>query len=202
MTVSPSAEEAELLLLINEVRTRGTVAGKNVIPGSCVADTFVAGQLKALSYSGVLARAAGRHAQYMSRVGYQAHDEDRALAGNSGFFYGSTRRERVQRSLNEAGLSPTYDFVAGNSGENVAGGTPGQTASGETTTGYATPREVMEAWMQSPSHCHNLMNPDWDFVGTAYVYNAEPNVQVQPRRHQYSWVQVFGRGTPNVKYTY
>lgn len=200
--VPPSEQEVQLLQLINEVRTLGTVGGKNVIPGSCAETTFAPRQLRPLSYSGVLAHAAGKHAQYMGRVGYQGHDESSELGASSGFFYGATRQARVQRSLTEAGLSPTYDFVAGNSGENVAGGTPGQVAGGDMTTGYATPREVMEAWMKSPAHCRNLMNPDWDFVGTAYFHNTVPNVNVQPRLHQHSWVQVFGRGTANVKIVY
>ncbi|MDO4262643.1 MAG: CAP domain-containing protein [Deinococcus sp.] len=192
---TPSAQEAELLKLINEVRTLGTLGGKSVIAGSCAETSFAPRRLAPLTYSGVLAQAASKHAQYMGQVGYQGHDESAELAAGSSFFYGASRQDRVQRSVTEAGLSPTYDFVASNSGENVAGGTPGQTDDGGMTTGYATPREVMEAWIKSPAHCRNLMNPAWDFVGTAYHQRAEPNVHVQPRLHQHSWVQVFGRGT-------
>ena len=60
----------------------------------------------------------------------------------------------------------------------------------------------MEAWMKSPAHCQNLMNEDWDFVGTAYYHNPTPNISASPRLHQYSWVQVFGRGEVKVKYNF
>ena len=50
-----------------------------------------------------------------------------------------------------------YDWQ--DAGENIA-------------TGFATPREVVTAWMASPDHCHNILDPSFRDVGTGV--NAAP----------------------------
>ena len=49
-------------------------------------------------------------------------------------------------------------------GENIARGQP-------------TPEAVVAAWMASPGHCQNIMNPRYHFlgVGLAYSLSDEPN---------------------------
>lgn len=36
-------------------------------------------------------------------------------------------------------------------------------------TGYASPAAVVAAWMASPGHCHNILDPTFRFVGTGVV---------------------------------
>lgn len=50
-----------------------------------------------------------------------------------------------------------YDWTA--AGENIA-------------TGLATPREVVSAWMASPGHCQNILNPTYRNLGVGV--NARP----------------------------
>lgn len=45
--------------------------------------------------------------------------------------------------------------------------------------GQRSPQEVMTAWMQSPGHCQNLMNPSFKELGVGFYDN-------------YRWVQDFG----------
>jgi uncharacterized protein YkwD len=47
-----------------------------------------------------------------------------------------------------------YDWSA--VGENIA-------------TGFATPRQVVAAWMASTDHCHNILDPQYTDVGTGVV---------------------------------
>ena len=57
------------------------------------------------------------------------------------------------------------DFGSSFVGENIA-------------AGQQTPEAVMAGWMDSPGHCSNIMNPDYEFIGIGYI-----------DRH---WTQVFG----------
>jgi uncharacterized protein YkwD len=45
--------------------------------------------------------------------------------------------------------------------------------------GQRSAAEVMNAWMQSPGHCQNVMNPDFKELGVGFYDN-------------YRWVQDFG----------
>jgi uncharacterized protein YkwD len=47
-----------------------------------------------------------------------------------------------------------YDWSA--AGENIA-------------TGYSTPHQVVTAWMASPEHCRNILNPGYADVGTGVL---------------------------------
>ncbi len=43
-------------------------------------------------------------------------------------------------------------------------------AAGENVgTGYATPRQIVTAWMASPDHCRNILNPEYADVGTGVL---------------------------------
>ena len=57
-------------------------------------------------------------------------------------------------------------------GENIAGGQSGMA-------------EVMEAWLNSPAHCRNIMNGDFKEIGIAVVTNANSE-------HGIYWTQNFG----------
>jgi uncharacterized protein YkwD len=47
-------------------------------------------------------------------------------------------------------------FSWADAGENIA-------------TGFRTPREVMDAWMASPGHCRNILDPVYSRIGVGFV---------------------------------
>ncbi|GGI88207.1 CAP domain-containing protein [Deinococcus wulumuqiensis] len=143
--VSPSAQEVEVLNLVNEVRTKGTLNGTPATAGTCVDGGF--SPRPALTYNGLFAFAARKHAAYMSNVGYEGHSESQT---GSPFFYGATPRDRVVRAYRElAGLDKNYvgenDTYAG--GELAGVGTNSPTA-------FA----MVNWWMHSSAHCTALMD--------------------------------------------
>jgi uncharacterized protein YkwD len=54
-------------------------------------------------------------------------------------------------------------------------------------SGNRTPQEAVQAWLDSPGHCANLMNPGFTEMGAAYA--------IDPRNENQTpyWTQVFGR---------
>lgn len=66
-----------------------------------------------------------------------------------------------------------YDWS--NVGENIA-------------TGFATPRDVVTAWMASPDHCRNILDPNYANVGTGVNVNPVASVANGPA----TWTQDFG----------
>ncbi|MCE9558245.1 MAG: CAP domain-containing protein [Armatimonadetes bacterium] len=52
--------------------------------------------------------------------------------------------------------------------------------------GYFTPEEVVAAWMKSPGHRANIMDPKVKEIGLAFYYDPSS-------RHGYYWVQNFAR---------
>jgi uncharacterized protein YkwD len=53
-------------------------------------------------------------------------------------------------------------------------------------TGFQTPWEVVKAWMGSPDHCHNILDPTFSDVGTGL--SNHPLGQYGPS----TWTQDFG----------
>jgi uncharacterized protein YkwD len=66
-------------------------------------------------------------------------------------------------------------YVWSNIGENIA-------------TGFATPREVVTAWMASPDHCRNILSPSYANVGTG----VNPNPVLAAAGGAATWTQDFG----------
>ena len=62
-------------------------------------------------------------------------------------------------------------------GENIAAGQP-------------TPATVVDAWLRSPGHCKNIMNPDYTQIGLSFVQRPSSSSQAQARNF---WTQVFAR---------
>lgn len=147
--VSPTAEEADVMRLVNEVRTKGTLNGANVIPGSCVDGTFQPGVLRPLTYSGTLAHASIKHAEYSSMEGVGGHDE---TITTSPYFYGVTPQDRADRS------------------RTLFGG-PERTAAENAAGGFKDAESVMRAWMASAGHCRNLMYPNHASIGVGHRVN-------------------------------
>jgi len=54
-------------------------------------------------------------------------------------------------------------------------------------SGNRTPQEAVAAWLDSPGHCANIMNPNFTEMGAAYAINPE-----NENRTPY-WTQVFAR---------
>lgn len=52
--------------------------------------------------------------------------------------------------------------------------------------GYMTPAEAVEAWLNSPGHRANLLDPKVTEIGVAFLYDPTA-------KHGYYWVQDFGR---------
>jgi len=52
--------------------------------------------------------------------------------------------------------------------------------------GYLEPEAVVDAWMKSPGHMHNIMDPKVCELGLGFYYDAHS-------KHGYYWVQNFGR---------
>ncbi len=76
---------------------------------------------------------------------------------------GSTMKERIEYS----GYKDWSQI-----GENIA-------------AGYTTVEGVIAAWLSSPGHCKNLMNPDFEEVGMAEAIDSDS-------RYGYYWTQDFG----------
>jgi uncharacterized protein YkwD len=55
--------------------------------------------------------------------------------------------------------------------------------------GYMTPQDVVDAWMASPGHCVNIMNPTYTQIGVGYAY--EPDDVNAPPYYRY-WTLNFG----------
>jgi len=79
---------------------------------------------------------------------------------------GSSVADRMQRT----GYALRFELIC-EVGENVA-------------FGQKTPQEAMVAWISSPLHWANMINPDWTDTGAAVYPDEDGN---------YYWVQVFGR---------
>lgn len=55
-------------------------------------------------------------------------------------------------------------------------------------TGFRTAASVMSAWMQSPGHCQNILNPTWRFMGTGVDDRLISGYSSQPG----TWTEDFG----------
>ncbi len=102
----------------------------------------------------------------------------------------------VSAQLNRSAQSWNQWMVAtGNftHGTNFAGrisavGYDWQTAGENIATGFATPRQVVQAWMASPDHCRNILDPSFRNVGTGVTVAAVGTWATQPS----TWTQDFG----------
>lgn len=70
----------------------------------------------------------------------------------------------------------TYYPVPSGIGENIA-------------AGYTTPTEVVTAWVNSPGHYANILEPSWQGIGVGYYFEASA-----PYGHY--WTQDFGTLLP------
>ena len=99
-------------------------------------------------------------------LGQAALSHSRDMASNSLFSHQGSDRSLVGARAIAAGY--TWTVV----GENIAAG-----------QGRAS--QVVAGWLASPSHCYNLMNPDFREMGAAYASNPQSQATIY-------WTQVFG----------
>ena len=78
--------------------------------------------------------------------------------------------------------SDNSDFVERIGRTNYAGQPLGENVA----MGYRTPKQVVDAWVESDGHCANLMNPAATQIGLGYAYSEDANANTR-------WAQVFGR---------
>lgn len=113
---------------------------------TCGTTTFAA--TTPLTWNAQLAAAARIHSDDMAQNGYKGTTTD-AEAAHIGFD-GSTPQQRITQA----------GYVWNVSGENVAAGY---------TVGGSL--DVVVAWLNSPGHCSNIMNPKFKEIGVSYVFN-------------------------------
>ncbi len=87
-------------------------------------------------------------------------------------------------------LVATHQFTHGTNfaGRLSAAGYRWQTAGENIATGYGTARGVVAAWMASPDHCRNILDPSFRNIGV-----GEAPVYVRGLPGAATWVTDFGR---------
>jgi uncharacterized protein YkwD len=126
-------------------------------------------QLNALRHQATPCRAAGADMQSLSwepRLATSAQEQARDLAAQDRLSHVDSRNRGLGARLRSVG------YAAAGAGENLAAG---QTYIDDT----------FQAWLASPSHCANLMQPEYRDVGLACV-------QRRGSRYERFWVAHFG----------
>lgn len=113
--------------------------------------------------------------QQRRRHGLPALREDRRLDRSAQRWTNTMASHReFTHGTDFAGRISAAGVNWGAAGENIA-------------TGFATPRQVVDAWMASPGHCANILSPLYSLVGTGVVRRDVPPA----RRRTAAWTQDF-----------
>ena len=59
-------------------------------------------------------------------------------------------------------------------------------------TGYCAPQDVVTGWMNSPGHRANILRPEFNEIGVAYIEGDVPTVDGQVWAKGGYWTQHFG----------
>ncbi len=146
----------EILQAINEVRSQ---------PRDC--------------HDGLGLRGVAQPLKWNSELYASAYEHSNDLANSNTFNHlgSGTKYDITGSNLNKKSLF--YERIEANGytdyhivGENIAGG-------------QSSLKEVMEALLNSPKHCANIMNPDYSEVGVAIVVNPNSEYGIY-------WTQNFG----------
>jgi uncharacterized protein YkwD len=101
----------------------------------------------------------------------------------------SARLNHSAQTWNEAMIaSGNFTHGVNFAGRISAVGYNWQTAGENIATGFTTPRSVVQAWMASPDHCRNILDPNFRDVGTGESPAAVGTWATQPS----TWTQDFG----------
>ncbi len=100
----------------------------------------------------------------------------------------STRLNRSAQGWADT-MVATSDFSHGNFASRVSAvGFNWSTLGENIASGFPTPREVVTAWLASPDHCMNMLDPIYSFVGTGVNKSPVSGVASRPG----TWTQDFG----------
>jgi uncharacterized protein YkwD len=115
-------------------------------------------------------------------------NQERAAHGLPGLRI-SAKLNRSAQSWNQA-MVTSGNFTHGSdfAGRISAVGYDWQTAGENIATGFTTPQSVVDAWMASPDHCRNILDPNFRDVGTGENPAAVGSWATQPS----TWTQDFG----------
>lgn len=115
-------------------------------------------------------------------------NQQRAIHGLPGLQV-SSKLDTSAQNWNQWMVS-TGDFTHGSNfaGRISAVGYDWQTAGENIATGFATPSQVVAAWMASPDHCRNILNPSFRDIGTGVTPAAVGTWATQPS----TWTNDFG----------
>jgi uncharacterized protein YkwD len=102
-----------------------------------------------------------------SELNTSAQNWNDHMVGTGDFTHGS------DQAFSNRLLAVGYNW--GEGGENIA-------------TGFLTPRDAVAAWMASPEHCQNLLDPDYRQMGTGETPAPVGNFSSDPA----TWTQDFG----------
>jgi uncharacterized protein YkwD len=101
----------------------------------------------------------------------------------------SRRLTRVSQNwTSEMIATGNFDHGTDFSGRISAVGYDWQTAGENIATGYLTPRLVVSAWMASPDHCRNILDPSFRDLGAAESPAPVGSFATDPA----TWTQEFG----------
>jgi uncharacterized protein YkwD len=101
----------------------------------------------------------------------------------------SWRLRRVAQSWStKMVLSGEFDHGANFAARIGAAGYDWQTAGENIATGYPTPRSVVTAWMASPDHCRNILDPSFRSIGAGVNKAPVGGFATGPS----TWTQDFG----------
>ncbi len=119
---------------------------------------------KPLKWSDALYKAAYEHTNDMASQNFLEHEGSFKKTDITGIDLGhkSEFYERIRHN--------GYNYLS--TGENIAGG-------------QKNLQEVMQAWLNSPHHCANIMNPEFSDVGMAHI-------KKDGTKYIHYWTQDFG----------
>jgi uncharacterized protein YkwD len=101
----------------------------------------------------------------------------------------SWRLNRVaQNWTDEMIATGNFDHGTDLAGRISAVGYNWQAAGENIATGYATPRSVVIAWMASPEHCRNILDPSFRSIGVGESPSPVGGVATGPS----TWTQDYG----------
>lgn len=171
------AQFAELGVL-HSGTTWQVILGRALLPAS-LGDWQAEGQaiLEAVNQ----ARAAAR------RCGSQAFDAAPALTWNDHLAQAALAHSRDMAAHSRFSHQGRDGSLAGTRA--TAAGYAWQLVGENIAAGQGSARQVVAGWLASPSHCYNIMNPDFSQMGAAYASNPQSEAAIY-------WTQVFGTPTP------
>ena len=157
ITLVQKTEKRDILNAINMARS---------VARDCNDGLGLVGPSRALTWSDELYDAAYEHSMDLAQSNTFSHSGSGTEYDITGMDSGDRKSQFFER-IESNGYGDFYTL-----GENIAGG-------------QTDINEVMEAWLESPAHCTNIMNDKFKEVGVAIVIQEDSNFGIY-------WTQNFG----------